>query len=157
MHLIHLPILSQARRSGLSITLCRNPSKSFSCHFLDVIQSSEERIFPQEIDTSVGASQRHLQSISISPSPDIRPHTLNMPYNWTAQSERQMLLTAITEADLKPTQKTWAMVAEILGQGLTSSAVGSANHPRFLFIPHLLLSSSGLCLSTRAWSFSFRV
>jgi len=46
-----------------------------------------------------------------------------MPFTWTAERERQMLLLAISEADLKPTTQTWVIVAGILGEGLTPSAV----------------------------------
>lgn len=38
-------------------------------------------------------------------------------------SERQMLLLAITKANLKPTSETWVAVASLLGNGLTPSAV----------------------------------
>jgi hypothetical protein len=37
-----------------------------------------------------------------------------------------MLLLAICEANLKPTMETWAIVAKILGGGITPSAVRCA-------------------------------
>ena len=46
-----------------------------------------------------------------------------MPFNWTVERERQMLLLAIGEANLRPTQETWAIVAKHLGEGITPSAV----------------------------------
>lgn len=46
-----------------------------------------------------------------------------MPFNWTVERERQMLLLAIGEANLRPTQETWAIVAKHLGPGITPSAV----------------------------------
>jgi hypothetical protein len=49
-----------------------------------------------------------------------------MPFSWTVERERQMLLLAICEANLKPTMETWAIVAKILGGGITPSAVRCA-------------------------------
>src|ERR1700734_1496828 len=46
-----------------------------------------------------------------------------MPFNWTVERERQMLLLAICEANLKPTMETWSIVAKILGENITPSAV----------------------------------
>ncbi|KAJ9644255.1 uncharacterized protein PV06_05236 [Exophiala oligosperma] len=46
-----------------------------------------------------------------------------MPYHWTAERERRMLLLAIASAKLKPSAGTWTKVAQLLGEGLTASAV----------------------------------
>ena len=46
-----------------------------------------------------------------------------MPFNWTVERERQMLLLAICEANLKPTMETWSIVARILGGDISPSAV----------------------------------
>ncbi|EXJ93697.1 hypothetical protein A1O1_02089 [Capronia coronata CBS 617.96] len=46
-----------------------------------------------------------------------------MPYQWTAERERRMLLFAISSANLRPSADTWAAVAALLGEGLTASAV----------------------------------
>ncbi|KAL2423899.1 hypothetical protein ABEF95_009560 [Exophiala dermatitidis] len=45
-----------------------------------------------------------------------------MPYQWTAERERRMLLLAISSANLRPSADTWATVAALLGEGLTPSA-----------------------------------
>ena len=50
-----------------------------------------------------------------------------MKFNWTAERERQMLLLAIAEANLRPTIETWSIVAKILGEGITPSAVRCDN------------------------------
>ena len=50
-----------------------------------------------------------------------------MPYQWTAERERRMLLLAISSANLRPSSDTWTTVAALLGDGLTPSAVRSAN------------------------------
>ena len=49
-----------------------------------------------------------------------------MPYQWNAERERTMLLLAVSAAKLKPSAPTWTAVAELLGEGLTPSAVRSA-------------------------------
>ena len=49
-----------------------------------------------------------------------------MPFDWTAESERLMLLMAIQEANIKPTKQLWSTVAANLGGGLTPSAVRCA-------------------------------
>ncbi|KAK5270360.1 hypothetical protein LTR99_005744 [Exophiala xenobiotica] len=46
-----------------------------------------------------------------------------MPYQWNAARERQMLLLAISSANLRPSADTWTKVASLLGEGLTASAV----------------------------------
>lgn len=46
-----------------------------------------------------------------------------MPYQWNAERERQMLLLAISRANLRPSADTWSAVAALLGGGLTPSAV----------------------------------
>ncbi|OAP57774.1 hypothetical protein AYL99_08512 [Fonsecaea erecta] len=46
-----------------------------------------------------------------------------MPYQWTAERERRMLLCAISSANLRPSADTWQQVATLLGEGLTPSAV----------------------------------
>ncbi|KIX99283.1 uncharacterized protein Z520_04859 [Fonsecaea multimorphosa CBS 102226] len=46
-----------------------------------------------------------------------------MPYQWTAERERRMLLFAISSANLRPSADTWQRVASLLGEGLTASAV----------------------------------
>ncbi|KEF53550.1 uncharacterized protein A1O9_10525 [Exophiala aquamarina CBS 119918] len=46
-----------------------------------------------------------------------------MPYQWTAERERQMLLLAISRANLRPSADTWTAVAALLGGGLSASAV----------------------------------
>jgi hypothetical protein len=46
-----------------------------------------------------------------------------MPFDWTAERERSMLLMAIQEANVKPTKQLWSTVAANLGGGLTPSAV----------------------------------
>jgi hypothetical protein len=46
-----------------------------------------------------------------------------MPYQWTAERERQMLLLAISRANLRPSADTWTAVAGLLGGGLSASAV----------------------------------
>lgn len=46
-----------------------------------------------------------------------------MPYTWTAERERRMLLLAISSANLRPSAETWAHVANLLGEGLSASAV----------------------------------
>ncbi|KIX08927.1 uncharacterized protein Z518_00005 [Rhinocladiella mackenziei CBS 650.93] len=46
-----------------------------------------------------------------------------MPYQWTAERERRMLLLAISSANLRPSTDTWTTVAALLGEGLTASAV----------------------------------
>jgi hypothetical protein len=46
-----------------------------------------------------------------------------MPFDWTAERERLMLLMAIQEANLKPNMQLWSSVATNLGGGLTPSAV----------------------------------
>jgi hypothetical protein len=46
-----------------------------------------------------------------------------MPFDWTAERERLMLLMAIQQANLKPTKQLWSSVATSLGGGLTPSAV----------------------------------
>jgi len=51
------------------------------------------------------------------------PRSNKMPFNWTVERERQMLLLAICEANLKPTMETWSIVAKILGEDITPSAV----------------------------------
>lgn len=61
-----------------------------------------------------------LSTASLLPS-NIRSN--KMPFNWTVERERQMLLLAICEANLKPTMETWSIVAKILGEGITPSAV----------------------------------
>ena len=50
----------------------------------------------------------------------------NMPYQWSAEKERRMLLLAISSANLRPSADTWQRVAGLLGEGLTASAVRSA-------------------------------
>jgi hypothetical protein len=47
----------------------------------------------------------------------------NMPYQWSAEKERKMLLLAICSANLRPSADTWQRVAALLGEGLTASAV----------------------------------
>jgi hypothetical protein len=46
-----------------------------------------------------------------------------MPFDWTAEKERLMLLMAIQEANVKPTKQLWSTVAAKLGGGLSPSAV----------------------------------
>ncbi|OAG45144.1 hypothetical protein AYO21_00492 [Fonsecaea monophora] len=46
-----------------------------------------------------------------------------MPYQWTAERERRMLILAISAANLRPSADTWQRVAALLGEGLTPSAV----------------------------------
>ncbi|KIV93541.1 hypothetical protein PV10_04751 [Exophiala mesophila] len=46
-----------------------------------------------------------------------------MPYQWNAERERQMLLLAISRANLRPSADTWTVVAALLGGGLSASAV----------------------------------
>ena len=77
-----------------------------------------------------------------------------MPFDWTAERERLMLLMAIQEANVKPTKQLWSTVAANLGGGLTPSAVrcdpvngtGAIKFPPTLIInpllQHLLLLSS---------------
>jgi hypothetical protein len=69
-----------------------------------------------------------------------------MPFVWTAETERLMLLMAIQEANVKPTKQLWSTVAANLGGGLTPSAVrcdpvngiGAINFPSYLIINPLL-------------------
>lgn len=61
-----------------------------------------------------------------------------MPFNWSEQAERNMLLLAICAADLKPTSSTWAMVAERMGGGLNASAVRYTLPPLPLSLIHIL-------------------
>jgi hypothetical protein len=69
-----------------------------------------------------------------------------MPFDWTAERERLMLLMAIQEANVKPTKQLWSTVAANLGGGLTPSAVrcdpvngiGAINFPSYLIINPLL-------------------
>ena len=68
-------------------------------------------------DTS--AFVQYFTSISPSTSYSIMP----IKFNWTVERERHMLLLAICEANLKPTMETWAIVAKILGGGISPSAV----------------------------------
>ncbi|KIW13747.1 hypothetical protein PV08_08938 [Exophiala spinifera] len=49
--------------------------------------------------------------------------TARMPYQWTPERERRMLLVAIASANLKPSADTWTKVSQLLGGGLTPSAV----------------------------------
>jgi hypothetical protein len=77
-----------------------------------------------------------------------------MPFDWTAERERSMLLMAIQEANVKPTKQLWSTVAANLGGGLTPSAVrcdpvngiGAIKLPPYLIInpliQHLMLLSS---------------
>jgi hypothetical protein len=53
----------------------------------------------------------------------LRPSTVIMPYQWNAERERQMLLLAISRANLRPSADTWTAVSALLGGGLTASAV----------------------------------
>ncbi|EXJ91517.1 hypothetical protein A1O3_00065 [Capronia epimyces CBS 606.96] len=46
-----------------------------------------------------------------------------MPYQWTAERERRMLLLAISRTNLRPSADTWEAVAALLGEGLSASAV----------------------------------
>ncbi|KIW68082.1 hypothetical protein PV04_04050 [Phialophora macrospora] len=46
-----------------------------------------------------------------------------MPYQWTAEKERKMLLLAISAANLRPSTVIWQRVADRLGGGLTASAI----------------------------------
>ena len=46
-----------------------------------------------------------------------------MPYTWTPDAERALLLAAIQEADVKPSKGVRANVATALGGGLTAGAV----------------------------------
>lgn len=48
---------------------------------------------------------------------------VTMPYQWNAERERQMLLLAISRANLRPSADTWTAVAALLGGGLSPSAV----------------------------------
>src|ERR1700722_7482924 len=69
-------------------------------------------------------------------------HLFSMPFDWTAERERLMLLMAIQEANVKPTKQLWSTVAANLGGGLTPSAVrcdpvngiGAINFPSYLII-----------------------
>jgi len=45
-----------------------------------------------------------------------------MPFNWESESERALLIFAITIVDVKPTTETWKVVAEKLGGGLNGNA-----------------------------------
>ena len=77
-----------------------------------------------------------------------------MPFDWTAERERSMLLMAIQEANVKPTKQLWSTVAANLGGGLTPSAVrcdpvngiDATKLPPYLIInplpQHLVLLSS---------------
>jgi hypothetical protein len=46
-----------------------------------------------------------------------------MPYKWNPETERALLLAAITESDHKPSNHVWNAIATKLGEGLTASAV----------------------------------
>ena len=78
-------------------------------------------------------------------------HLFSMPFDWTAERERLMLLMAIQEANVKPTKQLWSTVAANLGGGLTPSAVrcdpvNGIGAIKFLIInpllQHLVLLSS---------------
>lgn len=75
-----------------------------------------------------------------------------MPYNWTPERERQMLLLAISSANLRPSGDTWSAVAGLMGGGLTPSAIRFATLSLscfFLFFPlPLNLPRKARCLAT---------
>ena len=61
-----------------------------------------------------------------------------MPYIWSPEAERALLLAAIQEADLKPSKTVWANVATALGGGLTAGAVRYTN-PSTPSLPNTLM------------------
>lgn len=46
-----------------------------------------------------------------------------MPFRWTPDSERAMLVHVIATADIKPTTEVWNDVAQRIGGGLNGNAV----------------------------------
>ncbi len=45
-----------------------------------------------------------------------------MPYKWNPESERALLLSAITKSDYKPSTQIWSAVADEMGSGLNANA-----------------------------------
>ena len=75
-----------------------------------------------------------------------------MPFDWTAERERLMLLMAIQEANVKPTKQLWSTVAANLGGGLTPSAVrcdpvNEIDAIKFPALSHHQPSSSTSCVT----------
>ena len=75
-----------------------------------------------------------------------------MPFVWTAETERLMLLMAIQEANVKPTKQLWSTVAANLGGGLSPSAVRcdppALPHHQPLFFNTLCYFQDLLCFSS---------
>jgi hypothetical protein len=95
-------------------------------------------------------------------------HLFSMPFDWTAERERLMLLMAIQEANVKPTKQLWSTVAANLGGGLTPSAVrcdpvngtGAIKLPPYLIINPLLLHLvllSSFCFVSRLFQRKIQV
>lgn len=59
---------------------------------------------------------------------------ITMPYKWNAESERALLLSAVTNSDHKPSTQIWTAVADELGGGLNANACQYAD----ACIPYLL-------------------
>lgn len=47
---------------------------------------------------------------------------------WTADGERQLLIFAVTEANITPGSEVWQKVADRIGSGVTAGAVSYARY-----------------------------
>ena len=141
---------------------CVSPAASRKSSTVRLVSSALQQAPPSSSSTLIRQSPTTslrpygiLKSISFSSSQailktsDLRTYhrhqvsQLTMPpkFSWTVENERNMLLLAISKADLKPSVATWTIVAEILGGEITPSAVRCG---RFLKRPFLSRSRSAL-------------